>query len=102
MMRDIPNKVFLHGVYTPTELHRSAHRLTRTVSVSAALAAMRRGEALHLQYQAGRPLWSLSNGCAVSAEVAGILIKDASVVPVGGALFDGMPGQSWKLGEHQQ
>ena len=97
-MRDVPNKAFLHGVYTPGELHRSAHRLTRTASVSTALAAMRRGESLHLQYQAGRSLWSLSNGCAVSAEVAGILINDASVVPVGGALFDDMPGQSWKLG----
>jgi len=62
------------GVYTPTDLHRSSRRLAR---VNMALAAMRRGQFLQLQYQAGRPLWSLSDGRSVSAEVAEILIKNA-------------------------
>jgi hypothetical protein len=85
------------GIYTPTELHRSARRLDRRLaSVDQVLTAMRRGESLHLQYENGRPLWSLSGGRTVSAETAEVLICNASVVPVGDALFNDMPGQTWR------
>jgi hypothetical protein len=102
-MRVARNKVFSRGsIYTPGELHRTACRLERRIaSVDSALQAMRRGEFLHLQYSVGRPLWTLSNGRTVSTEVAAILINDARIVPVGRALFDDMPGQSWKLGASQ-
>jgi hypothetical protein len=53
------------------------------------LAAMRKG-------RAGRPSWCLSDGRSVSAEVAAILVNHALVVPAGGALFSGMPGQVWE------
>ena len=86
------------GVYTPTDLHRSSRRLDRRLaSVNTALAAMRRGQFLQLQYQAGRPLWSLSEGRSVSAEVAETLIKNASVVPADRALFPDMPAQTWRF-----
>ena len=86
------------GVYTPSELHRLACRLDRrVVRVDQVLIAMRKGEVLHLQYENGRPLWSLSGGRSVSAEVANLLITSASVVPIGSALFDGMPGQAWRF-----
>ena len=85
------------GVYTPSELHRLACRLDRrVVCVDQVLIAMRMGEVLHLQYEHGRPLWSLSGGRSVSAEVAALLTSNASVVPVGDALFDGM-SQTWRF-----
>jgi hypothetical protein len=42
---------------------------------------------LHLQYQAGRALWSLSGGQSLSADVATIPTSNASVVPVGAPCF---------------
>lgn len=88
------------SIHTAPELHRAARRLNRrTASVSAALQAMRRGEFLCLQYSAGRPCWSLSNGRIVSAQVADILIHNASISPADGALFpDCVPAQTWKHG----
>ena len=86
------------GIYTPSELHRLAHRLDRPVAgVNTALAAMRRGESLHLQYQAGRALWALSGGRSISAEVAEILTKHALIAAVGDSLFpDCCPSQTWR------
>ena len=56
---------------TATDLRRIARRLDRRLgSANAALAAMRRGQTLHLQYRAGRRLWTLSDGRPVTAEVA--------------------------------
>jgi hypothetical protein len=89
---------------TSDSLRRAHRRLgRRSAGINTALAAMRRGESLHLEYRGGgRPCWSLSNGRTVSAEVASILINSASVVPAGDALFSDLPGQSWKLlGGHQ-
>ncbi len=40
-----------------------ASRLDRNLAAAdGALAAMRKGQSLYLQYQDGRPLWSLSGG----------------------------------------
>ena len=60
------------------------------------LAAMRGGQSLHLQYQAGKALWSLSGGQSVSADLANILTSNTSVAPVDDALFSNMPGQTWR------
>jgi hypothetical protein len=58
--------------------------------------AMRKGDFLHLQYQAGQLPWSLSGDQSVPAVAAAILTSNVSVVPVGDALFAEMPGQSWR------
>jgi hypothetical protein len=86
------------GIYTPSELHRLGRVLERRIaSANSALAAMRQGESLHLQYRAGSPLWSLSGGRSVSANIAENLIEHAFVAPVDDALFADMPGQSWRF-----
>ena len=64
--------------------------------VDQILDAMRRGEALHLQYKNNSPLWSLSDGRPVTADVAALLIRHADVVPVADALFSDLPGQTWR------
>ena len=46
---------------------------------------------LHLQYQAGRAVWSLSGGQSLSADVATIPTSNASVVPVGDANLETRP-----------
>jgi hypothetical protein len=85
-------------IFTPGERRRAALRLNRrTAKVSGALQAMHRGEFLCLQYCAGQPRWSLTDGRVLSAEVANILVSNTSIAPASGALFDGMPGQTWKL-----
>jgi hypothetical protein len=90
--------LFRGGIYTPSELHRLGRHLERRLArANTTLAAMCRGESLHLQYQAGRPLWRLSGGRSVSVEIAEILTNHASVAPVGDALFNGMPGQTWRF-----
>ena len=89
---------FYGGVFTPSELHRSARCLfRRAASVNAALAAIRQGESLHLQYVVGRPVWSLSSGRSVSPKVAEILTSNASITPADGALFDCVPAQLWRF-----
>jgi hypothetical protein len=57
---------------------------------------MRRGEALHLQYENGCPLWSLSRGQRVAADIAALVTANAFVVLVDGALFSDLPGQTWR------
>ena len=89
--------IFRQGVHTASELRRSTRRLDRRLaSVDQILGAMGRGEALHLQYENGCPRWSLSGGRRVAADVAAIVIVNASVAPVGDALFSNMPGQTWR------
>jgi hypothetical protein len=62
-------------------------------AANRALAAMRKGQVLCLQYRSGRPSWGLSGGKSVSAEVAAILLNHALVVPASGALFPDMPAR---------
>ena len=56
---------------------------------------MRKGDFLHLQYQAGQLPWSLSGDQSVPAVAAAILTNNASVVPAGDVLFADMPG--WRI-----
>jgi hypothetical protein len=59
------------GVHIASEPRRSNRRLDRRLaSVDEILGAMRKGEALHLQYENNRPHWSLSGGRNVVANTA--------------------------------
>jgi hypothetical protein len=77
-----------------TQMRRTARLATR---FEQALAAMHdRGATLHLQFSSGSPLWSLSDGSSVTAEVAALLLNSVGIEPVGCALFPGMPAQTWR------
>ena len=85
------------GVHTASELRRSTRRLDRRLaSVDQMLDAMRRGEALHLQYKNSSPQWSLSGGRVVAADVAKLVTANAFVVLVDSPLFSDLPGQTWR------
>jgi hypothetical protein len=85
------------GAHTASELRRSTRRLDRLLTnVDEILCALRKGEELHLQHQNNRPLWSLSSGRNVAASAAALVIGNASVAPVGNALFVNIPGQTWR------
>ena len=74
-------------------------QLRRDRNVAAAnraIAAMRRGETLCLQYQARRPLWRLSGARPFPAP-SPPHHQQCVRVPVDDALFAEMPGQSWRL-----
>ena len=77
-----------------TQLRRTSRLAKR---IDQALAAMREGQSLHLQHCEGRPLWGLSGGQSVTADVAAILIKNALVAPADAALFPDLPGQCWRM-----
>lgn len=65
-------------------------------AANRALAVMRRGAVLHLQYSAGRrPSWSLG-GRQISAAVASLIINSPLVVPADVALFPNLPAQTWR------
>jgi hypothetical protein len=93
----MPKAFFRGGVFHPERIALGQALRPPPCQRQYCAAAMCNGQSLHLQYRAGAPLWSLSGGKAVPAEVAEILTKHASVVPAGGALFDGMPGQTWRF-----
>ena len=82
---------------TRTRKVQLRHRSCMINRINQALAAMRAGQTLHLQYREGRPLWSLSNGQRVTAEVAALLTSNANVVPAGDALFPDQPAQTWGM-----
>ena len=60
------------------------------------LAAMKAGDALHLQHTRHGPRWTLSSGRGVSDNVARLVIASASVAGVGDALFSECPAQTWR------
>jgi hypothetical protein len=85
------------GILTAAELRCSTRRLDRRLSnLDHALAAMRRGEELHLQYENGRPSWSLGSGRNVAAHIAALLMNNPSIVPAGDSLFPGSLSQTWR------
>jgi hypothetical protein len=82
---------------TPAKIRPNARRLDRLNNkVATVLTAMQRGEAMLLEYRRCGPLWCLSGGCDVPDEVAQVVIKSASVVGVGDALFNDTPAQTWR------
>ena len=64
----------------PTYPGAGAHTVRARVAASVAVR-------LHLQYEHGR---------ALPTDVAALVIANASVAPVGDALFSNMPGQTWR------
>jgi len=72
-----------------TQLRRASRKVDR---VNQVLAAIANGQSLHLQHRDGRPLWSLSDGRSVTADVAALVIRDARVVPADAAHFSDLPG----------
>jgi hypothetical protein len=78
---------------------RRLNRMRDQRSALKVFEKMRRGVTLHLQHSNGRDLWSLSDGKFVSAAVARLVIANAFVVPAGDGLFEGVPGQSWRMCE---
>ena len=63
-------------------------------AANRALAAMRKGAQLRLQYRDGRPSWSLG-GKTPFADVAAI--ASVLVAPADAALFPDLPGQCWRM-----
>jgi hypothetical protein len=60
------------------------------------LSAMRAGAALRLEFEQGRPRWSLSTGQTITPDVAALVTASASVVGGGDALFNNAPSQTWR------
>jgi hypothetical protein len=84
-------------IHTPETLQASRRRATRRLETAQfVLAKMRRGEALHLTYTKWGPCWSLSGGRRVDSDVAAVVVKSASVVDVGDALFAGSTAQTFR------
>ena len=85
-------------VPTVSSLQHSSRRLDRRLcDAERVVLAMKTGASLHLHYQNGRALWSLSNGPFVAADVAAIVINKPSVVSVGDALSTGCRGRPGAL-----
>jgi Bifunctional DNA primase/polymerase, N-terminal len=85
------------GVPTAASLRRHRHLDRNRATADKALATMRAGQFLHLQYQAGRALWTLSDGQTVSAEAATNVISNASVEPANDGLFPDLLAQTWRV-----
>ena len=78
-----------------SQLRHSRRQISRVHDV---LEAMRAGQLLHLEHHADRPLWSLSDGTAVPADIAILVTHNAAAAPTGDSLFpDLMLGQTWRL-----
>jgi hypothetical protein len=79
------------------KLRANTRRLDRlNIKVTSVLAAMRRGEALHMEFAWYGRVWCLSGGRRIDNEVAQVVIKNARVADVGDALFSNAPAQTWR------
>jgi hypothetical protein len=84
-------------ITTAAKLRNQAKRLDRRITRAASvLAAMKRGEALHLEHRWHGAFWWLSGGRRLTDDVARTVIADPNVVSVDTALFDGMRPQTWR------
>jgi hypothetical protein len=85
---------------TSERLRKRARRLDRRGrSGEMVLKAMRGGNALHLYYALGSPVWVLTDGTRVDTATAEAVIKHPDVVSVGGALFAQAHAQTYRLVE---
>lgn len=90
-------------IHTVSSLQRSSRRLDRRrASVEGALAAMRHGATLHLQFGPTKAWWVLSCGWALSPDIAEILIARPEVQAVGDTLFPGTRSQTWRFIESRE
>ena len=76
------------SIPTPLGLRNARRRHDRRwEGVEFVLQAMRQGAALHLHFQNGRPIWSLSTGLFVHKDVAVEVIAHVDITTCGDALF---------------
>ena len=66
------------------------------LTFAQAIARMRRGATLSLQYIRNKPLWELDS-FYVAPEVAAVLADCAEVVAANDSLILGLPGHTWWL-----
>jgi hypothetical protein len=81
-----------------TRRGRKQRRVDRRLDAVCVLTAMQRGEALHQHFSREGPIYPLTNGQPVAADVAALVITDIRVVPVNDGLFPGTP-QTWRWTE---
>jgi len=77
------------------KLRANARKLDRLNNeATSVLAAMKRGEALLLEYRWYGPVWCLSGGRHITDEIAQVVIQNTNVTSVGDALFQGVRSQT--------
>ncbi len=84
--------------------HRAKPRKLDNLNIKAitALAAMKRGEMLHMEHRWFGHAWCLTGGRYVPDDVAKVVIQNASVAAVGDALFTNVLCQTWRYIESKQ
>ena len=65
-------------------------------SFGEAIASMRDGAVLRLEYDKGAPVWSLGDGQPVSPEVTALILASGGVEAADNALIPGTPCQTWR------
>jgi hypothetical protein len=80
------------------KMRRNARRLDKlNIRATTVLAAMKRGEALLMEYRWYGRAWHLSHGRYIPDEVAQIVIQNKNVADVGDALdLAGARPQTWR------
>ena len=85
------------SIHTEAELNRKGRRLDRiNGGVNRVIAAMQRGVTLRRTNRPNSTRLTLSNGMAVSGEVAHAVISRSDVVGVGDSLFGRELSQTWR------
>jgi hypothetical protein len=85
------------GPQTAAQLQRKHRRLDRNRRAAAAvLTKLQRGQSLNLSFERGMRRWRLSDGSAVTDELAKIVVADHRVVGAGDTLFRNLPSQVWR------
>jgi hypothetical protein len=81
-----------------SQRRNSGRRLDRiNWNTQAVLAAMKRGQSLHLHLGRNGPIWHLSGGRTITPEVAKAVTANAHVIDVGDALaINGARSQTWR------
>jgi hypothetical protein len=64
-------------------------------TVQSALAALQDGAVLHLTFECGKPIWTLSTREKISAKVAAQVIGLPQIAAVDAALFPDAPAQTF-------
>jgi hypothetical protein len=71
--------------------------------VENAIAALRRGAALHLSFTRKGPIWQLSTGEVLSNRIAQLVTDHRDVVGVDAGLpIIGGPAQTWRIAETEE
>lgn len=83
---------------SPAKVRANTRRLDKlNIKITTVLAAMKRGEALLMEYRWHGRVWFLSGGRCIPDDIALIVIRNRSVVDVGDALaIDGALPQTWR------